>query len=125
MTLKMALFGFAIALVADIVGFGLVPHLVERVRLTHEAAKAIEALAAHEMPAFRATPCQRKFKGIVVEGQVQSPGDGLRVETILRDAGIDANIWIVLHYEGGATERAVWRSPPSSESDSGSGSLAK
>lgn len=97
------------ALLTFVFFLGVVPHLLQRMQLSSEASKALDALAAHGMQSFRATPCQRKFTGIVVEGEVASAVDADEVETVLRNAGIRANIWMAIHFPGGTIERGIWR----------------
>ena len=97
---RRSLYAIGGALLAFVLCFGVVPHLLESMQLSIEASKALDALAAHGMESFRATPCQRKFTGVVVEGQVASADDADEVETVLRNAGIKANIWMAIRFPG-------------------------
>ena len=87
-------------LLAFVLCFGVAPHFLESMRLSGEASKALDALTGHGMESFRATPCQRKFTGIVVEGQVASADDAEEAEAVLRNAGIKADIWLAIHFPG-------------------------
>ncbi len=40
---------------------------------------------------------------------VDSLSDGDRVEAILKEAGIEANMWVVLHHNEEHIEKPIWR----------------
>ncbi len=107
--MRRVLYAIGGVLLAFVLCFGIAPHVLESMRLSGEASKALDALTAHGKESFRARPCQRKFTGIVVEGQVASADDAEEAEAVLRNAGIKADIWMAIHFPGGAIERAIYR----------------
>ena len=105
---RLILSGSSIA--AFLVCLLLVPHLIEYLQLRHEASKANNALLSHGINGCRVSVCQRKFRGIVVEGHVTSVSDGETVEAVLTTAGIDADVWITLRSNEGPFHGEIWRS---------------
>jgi hypothetical protein len=78
-------------------------------QLSIEASKAIDVLEDHGLGAFRVTTCQRKFTGIVLEGQVASEDEADEVETVLRNADIEADVLMTFCSNDGIIDRAIFR----------------
>jgi hypothetical protein len=108
--LKKALCAAVGAVLLCVFCVGLAPLLLQRLQLSAAAAAATDLLAARGMAKFRATPCQRKFIGIVVEGQVASANEAEAVEAVLRNARMDVDICLVLAGDDGATATRIVRS---------------
>ena len=102
---------FVAGIVLLVILFFLVSALLfcEYLQLCHAAAKASDALVAHGITGLEVAPCMRKFKGVIVMGNIDSVNDVADIEAVLQDAGIDANFEITLYHEGESERIQIWQ----------------